>query len=87
MNPMVTPTFFVKSGFDRVLVSQGFQRWLSWTMLRIPRFVVLLFKMNPMVTPTFFVKSGFDRVLVFPGISKMAFLGDAENPTFYSLPF
>ena len=56
-------------------------------MLKIPRFLVLFFKMNPMVTLTFFVKLGFDGMLDFPEISKMAFLDDAGNPTFYSLPF
>ena len=88
MNPRVIPTFFGEVGFRKTacfprdfkdcLFSQGFGTWISWAMLKIPRFVVL---------GTLFVKSGFDRMLVFPGISKMALLDDAGNPTFYSPPF
>ena len=58
-------------------------------MPKLLRFIVLSLKTNPIVPPMFFVfvKSGFERMLVLPGISKMAFLDNAENPTFYRLQF
>ena len=46
MNPRVTPTFFVKLGFDGMLVFPEISKMASWTMLEIPRFRVFRFEMN-----------------------------------------
>ena len=81
MNPRQAPGFSCNRVLKESLFSQGFQKRISWAMLKIPRFIGLNFKMNPRLTPTIFVQSGFERMLVFPGISKADLLGDAENPT------
>ena len=82
MNPRLTPRIVVNRVSKECLFSQGFQKRISWAMLKIPRFIGLNFKMNPRLTPTIFVQSGFERMLVFQGILKADLLGDAENPTF-----
>ena len=90
MNPRLTPTIFVQSGFERMLVFPGISKADFLGDAENLTFYRLNFKMNPRLTPTIFVQTNL-KEFVFPKDFKSGYLRrcwkshDLSEPTLWSI--